>query len=93
MELSKASYAVKSKCSIVRVYLRVTGHNFLIYCKSLKIDFVLVGNADPDEMLYYVAFHPGLHCLTNHPSNVFCPKRIKLVKSTYLLDSMYTNCA
>ena len=30
---------------------------------SLKIGFVLANSVDPDEMLYYVAFHQGLHCL------------------------------
>ena len=30
---------------------------------SLKIDFVLANSADLDEMLHYVAFHLGLHCL------------------------------
>ena len=30
---------------------------------SMKIDFVLANSTDPDEMLHYVAFHQGLHCL------------------------------
>ena len=29
---------------------------------SLKINFVLANSADPDEMLYSVAFHMGPHC-------------------------------
>ena len=37
------------------------------YCfLSLKIDFVLANNADPDEMPHYVAFHLGLHCLSKY---------------------------
>ena len=30
---------------------------------SLKIDFVLANNADPDEIPHYAAFHLGLHFL------------------------------
>ena len=30
---------------------------------SLKIVFILAYSADPDEMLPYVAFHLGIHCL------------------------------
>ena len=30
---------------------------------SLKIVFILVNSADPDEMPPYAAFHLGLHCL------------------------------
>ena len=33
---------------------------------SLKVDFVLANSADPDEMLHYVAFHLGLHCLPKY---------------------------
>ena len=33
---------------------------------SLKIDFVLANSADHDEMLHYVAFHLGLHCLPKY---------------------------
>ena len=40
-------------------------------CISLsQIDFVLANSADPDEMLHYAAFHPGLHCLPNCPLRV-----------------------
>ena len=38
---------------------------------SLKIDFVLVNSADPDEMPHYVAFHLGLHCLSKYPFRGF----------------------
>ena len=34
---------------------------------SLKVDFVLANSADPDEMLHYVAFHLGCHCLPKYP--------------------------
>ena len=33
---------------------------------SLKIDCVLANSADPDEMLCYVAFHLGFHCLPKY---------------------------
>ena len=33
---------------------------------SLKINFVLTNSKDHDEMLLYVAFHLGLHCLPNY---------------------------
>ena len=33
---------------------------------SLKIVFILVNSADPDEMPPYVAFHLGLHCLPKY---------------------------
>ena len=32
----------------------------------LKINFVLTNSKDHDEMLLYVAFHLGLHCLPNY---------------------------
>ena len=35
--------------------------NFVFFW--LKIYFVLVNSADPDEMPHYAAFHLGLHCL------------------------------
>ena len=33
---------------------------------SLKIVFILAKSADPDEMLPYVAFQLGLHCLPKY---------------------------
>ena len=30
---------------------------------KISIFFILANSADPDEMLHYVAFHLGLHCL------------------------------
>ena len=33
---------------------------------SLKINFVLTNSKDHDEMLLYVAFHLGIHCLPNY---------------------------
>ena len=38
---------------------------------SLKIDFVIVKGADPDEMPHYVAFHLCLHCLPKYPFRGF----------------------
>ena len=38
---------------------------------SLKNDFVLANSADLDEMLHYVAFHLGLHCLPKYPFRGF----------------------
>ena len=40
---------------------------------SLKIVYILANSADPDEMLHYVAFFLGLHCLpkelvSRHPA-------------------------
>ena len=40
----------------------------LYFFLSVKIVFVLVNSANPDEMPHYVAFHLGLHCL---PQNAF----------------------
>ena len=37
-----------------------------IVCLSLKIDFASANSVDQDEMLHYVAFHLGLHCLPNY---------------------------
>ena len=34
-----------------------------VFLSALKIDFVLLNNADTDELQHYVAFHLGLHCL------------------------------
>ena len=33
---------------------------------SLKVVFILVNSADPDEMPPHVAFHLGLHCLPKY---------------------------
>ena len=43
----------------VKIYI-----SLLFLC--LKIVFIVVNNADPDEMLPYVAFHQGLHCLPKY---------------------------
>ena len=34
---------------------------------SLKIDFGLANNAEPDEMQHYAEFHLGLQCLPKCP--------------------------
>ena len=31
-----------------------------------KIVFILENSADPDEMMYYAAFHPDLHCSSKY---------------------------
>ena len=38
----------------------------MYFCMSLKIVCILTNSADPDEMLPYVAFHLGLHCLSKY---------------------------
>ena len=38
---------------------------------SLKIVFILVDSAGPDEMPQYGAFHLGLHCLPKYPIKGF----------------------
>ena len=40
---------------------------FKIYFLSLKIDYVSANSADPNETPQYVAFRPGLHCLSMYP--------------------------
>ena len=46
----------------------VSGYNFqkilYSYCLNMKIFFTFTNSVDPDEMLYYAAFHLGLYCLT-----------------------------
>ena len=51
------------------IYLGVTGYDFHI--KRIPFPenvFAIANNVDHDEMLDYVAFHLGLHCL---PKNAF----------------------
>ena len=43
----------------------------------LKIEFVLVNSAEPDEMLHYAAFHLGLHSLPKYLSTSTQNKRVK----------------
>ena len=61
MKISIKQHAMKSGWSIV--YIEGSQVIILkIYCiVSLKINFVLVNSADPDEMPN-AAFHLGLHC-------------------------------
>ena len=33
---------------------------------SLEVDFVLANSTNPDEMLYYAAFHLGLYCMPKY---------------------------
>ena len=40
---------------------RVTSPNF-----QMMIYFCLLNSEDPDEMIYYAAFHPDFHCLTKY---------------------------
>ena len=45
-------------------YWEIKGYNFKIYFLYFWEDqFFIANSADPDEMLHYVAFHLGLHCL------------------------------
>ena len=58
---------------------------------SLKIVFILINNADPDEMPPNVAFHLVLHCL---PKDLFIDVQKEKGKSsiyTYLLGFIYLN--
>ena len=65
MEFSFKLHTIKSGWSIIYTegvtsFKLIKNTVFL----SLKIDFfVLANSVDPDEMLPYVAFHQGLHCL------------------------------
>ena len=52
-------------CIILRGHKFKFQENIVIF--SLKIDFVLVNSADPDEMPHSAAFHQGLHCLQKYP--------------------------
>ena len=45
---------------------------------SLKINFVLVDNADFDQMPHSVAYHLVLHCLQNYLFKGFQSRRIKM---------------
>ena len=51
------------------IYWGVTGYNFPFL--SLKTNFVLENNGDPDEMLHDLTFHFGLHCLPKYPFRHF----------------------
>ena len=42
----------------------MSGYDIVFLC--LKIVFTFTNSVDPDEMLYYVAFHLGLHCLQKY---------------------------
>ena len=55
------------------IYRGVTGYNIQIklYFSCLKITFVLVNSADPDEMLHCAACHLGLGCLPKYPFRSF----------------------
>ena len=52
---------VKSECALVYI----TGSHVILSPKniflSLKIDFGLANNQDPDKMPHYAAFHLGFH--------------------------------
>ena len=48
------------------IYLGLSGYNLKKkYCILLSEDlfFTFTNNVDPDEVLLFVAFHLGLHCL------------------------------
>ena len=49
------------------------------YYISMKIGGVLANIADPGEMMYYAAFHLGLHCLTKYPLWVSGLQRVNSV--------------
>ena len=50
----------------------------LIFClKGLKSFNTLVNNTDTDEILRYVTFHLGFHCLPKYPITVFLYKNVK----------------
>ena len=58
-------YTITSGWSIV--YLEESNATLKTVFLSLKIFIVSANSADPVEMLYYAAFHLGLHCLPKHP--------------------------
>ena len=72
MELSIKIYTTKSGWSLVYIEgPQVILSKYYQIFFSLKMDFVLANSADPDEMLQYVAFHLGLHCLQKYPLRGF----------------------
>ena len=50
------------------IYQGVTGLNFQIkmYLSPLNDVFILTNSANPDEMLHFLTFHLGLHCLLKY---------------------------
>ena len=43
-------------------------YKMMYYCpRRLFLSLKIENSADPDEMLPYVAFHLGLHCLPKYP--------------------------
>ena len=65
---------------MVHSIMTVTDYYFFKIFLSLKIDFVLVNNAGPDEMPQYAAFHlpVGLHFLPkNTDFGVFSLQKVK----------------
>ena len=67
MECSIKFDAVRSGWSIVYIEGSHVIISKIMVFLSLKIDFVLANNADPDEMPHYAAFHLGLHCSPKYP--------------------------
>ena len=57
------------------------GHDFqyIFAFLSLKIDFILVKRADPDEMPHNAAFHLALHTLSKCPFRGFLVLKGSLV--------------
>ena len=67
MEFSIKFDSVKSGWSIVYIEgLQDTILKKILYFFLWRFDFVLANSADSDEMLHYVAFHLGLHCLPKY---------------------------
>ena len=46
----------------------ITNHGVFL---SLRIDFTVANSVGPDEMPHYVAFHLGLHGLSEYPFRGF----------------------
>ena len=63
MEFSIKLHTIKSGWSIVYNEGSQVENFKNIAFLFLKIDFVLLNSADPDEMQHDAAFHLGLHCL------------------------------
>ena len=61
MAVSIKLHPIKSGWSILQVIIFFKKYSF-----SLKINFVLVNSADPNEMRHYAAFHLGLYCLPKY---------------------------
>ena len=81
---------------ICNLKLGVTSYNFKIILYYLSISFHedrfgLENSADSDEMLYYAAFHLGLHCDNVCQSTLLGVSGTQMVNMTPLECPLYLN--